>query len=128
MKLIPFVIKNKEADSYPSGWGNGYVGVPPEHKYHGKHYGDFYVDVHGGLTYSGKAGCLADSPKELPEDYWVFGFDTAHLDDDLNRWPEALVWEETHALKEELEEVGGHTVESLLETLREIRDKIDSIL
>lgn len=83
----------------------GYVGLPPEHPWHGKGYDDctlprpcddeFYcehsvarVEVHGGLTYA--APC-PDEHKEdgichvalpgRPESVWWFGFDCAHAGD-----------------------------------------------
>ena len=83
----------------------GYVGVPPEHPWHGKSYGekvieggsewewdgciDGLMDVHGGLTYSGS--CQEGAPEadgicHVPApgrtgDVWWFGFDCAHLHD-----------------------------------------------
>lgn len=54
------------------GWGNGYVGVPPHHPFYGL---DEYhrliqlVNIHGGITFNGSKG----------DDYWYFGFDTAHF-------------------------------------------------
>ena len=79
-----------------NGYANGYVAVPPEHPFHGKHYDEVNetVNVHGGLTFAEKAGdcisCMADcgeainfdSFDEIPKDYWVFGFDTMHWGDD----------------------------------------------
>ncbi len=78
----------------------GYVGVPPAHPWHGKHYGekvvatgdewdgriDGLVDVHGGLTYAN--ACQEDAPEAegichvpLPgrePNMWWFGFDCGH--------------------------------------------------
>lgn len=53
-----------------SGWGNGYVGVTKESPLYGLDYSkiDENIDVHGGLTYSGKQG-----------NFWLFGFDTLHI-------------------------------------------------
>ena len=65
-----------------SGHWCGYVGVSPEHPWHGKSYSDeaVNVNVHGGLTYSdechGKV-CHDAQPGE-PEHVWWFGFDCAH--------------------------------------------------
>ena len=62
---------------------NGYVGVPPEHKLHGKDYNDLYsqdinIDVHGGLTYS--SSDFSPLAAILPDHHW-FGFDTMHYND-----------------------------------------------
>jgi hypothetical protein len=67
----------------------GYVGVPPEHPYHGRDYDDMNVDVHGGLTFA--AGCQEGLPPEIgichtpvagrPDNVWWLGFDTGHFMD-----------------------------------------------
>ena len=77
----------------------GYVGVPPEHSWHGRDYGDggddeeedspSALDVHGGLTFS--ARCDEDVPPQhaichvpepgRPDDIWWFGFDCGHFMD-----------------------------------------------
>lgn len=64
----------------------GYVGVPPEHPYHGRSYDDLPVEVHGGLTYADR--CVEGGEEQArvchvpepgrPEDVWWFGFDCAH--------------------------------------------------
>lgn len=49
----------------------GYVCVPKGHPWHGVHYDQIDVDVHGGLTFS-----------ELTENgFWIIGFDWGHLRD-----------------------------------------------
>lgn len=82
----------------------GYVGVPPEHPWHGKHYsqcleacpeGDYcyghspesQILVHGGITFS--AACQEDRAEGIchvpapgrPHDVWWFGFDCGHYED-----------------------------------------------
>lgn len=102
----------------PSGALCGYVGVPVGHPWHGTDYDDcglyhpkpddyaedWYIDVHGGLTYAG--GCQhpdnqADGICHIPgdgepDDTWWLGFDCAHFGDytDMarpkewrDRWP-----------------------------------------
>lgn len=64
----------------------GYVGVPPEHPWHGKDYNDIdgAVDVHGGLTYANKCNdaAICHVPKDgEPDDVWWLGFDCAHSGD-----------------------------------------------
>jgi hypothetical protein len=66
------------------GFWCGYVGVPPTHPLHGRHYDEPNVDVHGGLTFSdacqlgeeeGRGICHID--EEEPNVWW-FGFDCGH--------------------------------------------------
>jgi hypothetical protein len=83
----------------PSGALCGYVGVPPEHPYHGVAYGgqgwddnaapDNIIEVHGGLTYSAACQetddestgiCHVPAPGH-PDDVWWLGFDCAHSGD-----------------------------------------------
>lgn len=50
----------------------GYIQIPKGHKFFDKHYDDVDVEVHGGLTFSGKIeGCRGE---------WI-GFDCAHMND-----------------------------------------------
>lgn len=87
----------------------GYVGVPPEHPFHGVHYDkcrlpcehdhveawdycdDAYISVHGGLTYSdfcqefsggdhSRGVCHIPEPGR-PANVWWLGFDCAHAGD-----------------------------------------------
>lgn len=71
----------------PMGAWCGYVGVGPDHPFHGKSYDDIDVDVHGGLTYADKCGgSICHVPKPgMPADVWWFGFDTAHSGDIVPR-------------------------------------------
>ena len=85
-----------------AGYANGYVAVPPEHPLYGYGYdtANETIDIHGGLTFSApmsdlkKHGdwktyteCIGfDTLDEIPDDYYVFGFDTMHFgDDELGR-------------------------------------------
>lgn len=79
-----------------SGNWCGYVGVAPDHPWHGKGYDDVrnadpddeYVDVHGGLTYadacqegSAPLGICHIPEPGTPEHLWWFGFDCHHAYD-----------------------------------------------
>lgn len=90
----------------PVGALCGYVGVPPEHPWHGKGYGgclnadcteefcwshspEAAISVHGGLTFSdscqegaedGPGICHVPEPGR-PANVWWFGFDCAHAFD-----------------------------------------------
>lgn len=101
------------------GYANGYVAVPPEHPYHGKDYDKPLVDVHGGLTFDASAKEVNELWKslefigdetELPDDYWVFGFDTLHCNDNITNWPRERCVEETIKLKEQLEKMSNNIV------------------
>ena len=83
----------KQSKIYDTGWGNGYVFLPKDHIWYGKHYDELYDEfskdyfhIHGGLTYSNYND---------DKSYWVIGFDTAHLDDDLTNCSKEYVEKET---------------------------------
>lgn len=60
------------------GYLCGYVKVEQGHPWHGKHYDEVDVDVHGGLTFAQKdEPCNEGGPDS---GYWV-GFDCAHAGD-----------------------------------------------
>ena len=105
-------VKVKLNQKLPNGWGNGYVAVPPSHPLWGVSYFDLEdIDVHGRLTYSEMndvPGIFIDHP-EIPNNYWVFGFDTKHWDDTEKKWPKEAVEAETKRLFCQLMdiEIGG---------------------
>lgn len=83
------------------GWGNGYVAVPPTHVLWGKDYEEVnkHIVIHYGLTFSD----IIDNGSTIflqyaPEGWWVFGFDTGHFGDGLDRWPKEAVAAETKKL------------------------------
>lgn len=87
------------------GWGNGYVGVPPDHPWHGKSYGHELlqdISVHGGLTwasdYAPRPPTIDDPSPRCSPGYWWFGFDTAHLGDTEYSCPKSYVEAETERL------------------------------
>lgn len=101
--------KNQFGWGHDCGYANGYVAIPPEHPLHGRGYDDFYVDIHGGLTYAASAAivkthfnpnflelCFLD---DIPDDYWVFGFDTMHYLDTLDYWSRENVIKEVDKLE-----------------------------
>ena len=91
-----------------TGWGNGYVILPKEHKFNGIDYDEIPVMVHWGLTFGSYAKELRDW-NELPEDCndtdWVVGFDCAHSGDNMITCPKSFVEEETESLRKLLEEL-----------------------
>jgi hypothetical protein len=95
------------------GWGNGYVAIPEGHPCHGLGYDEIHarydIDVHYGLTYASSAGTnsyLEANVEGINPTDWIVGFDTAHLGDGLDRWPnEASVMHEANHLKDQLEAI-----------------------
>lgn len=87
------------------GWGNGYVLIPEGHPLHGKHYDDIDVDVHGGLTFSELVDDEMIEKWEIDAEdkgKWCVGFDTAHYQDNLSRWPKEAVQAEADNLMKQL--------------------------
>lgn len=73
------------------GWGNGYIIIPEGHPLHGTHYDKIEINNYpnGGFTFSDYASSMKSS-MEIPEcndNDWIIGFDTAHLYDNLEKWP-----------------------------------------
>lgn len=116
-----------------NGEYNGYVAVPPTNQYHGKSWEemDELVNVHGGVTFSepatngkcafgskreykpeyvGKPCCILKNVEyitdntEIGNDWWIFGFDTFHFNDNRINWDKQAVIKETLWLKHQLEE------------------------
>jgi len=86
------------------GWGNGYIGVPPNHPWYKKVTLGIPASVHRGITFSR----LAKNGKNFtdwPEDYWVIGFDTAHYQDSPVSCPQSYVEQETNNLLLQAEQV-----------------------
>lgn len=95
------------------GYSNGYVAVPKSHPWFGKSYvGEIenQIDVHGGITFSGKFKTtknliMINKGDKLPDDYWVFGFDTMHYLDNLETCNKDFCISETLRLKRQLEKI-----------------------
>lgn len=97
-----FVKSSDWQKPYQKGWGNGYVIIPKGHRFHGKHYDEIPVDVHGGLTFSEYASDLGWPELADESDGWVVGFDTGHFADNASRWTKENVIKETEYLKQQL--------------------------
>jgi len=107
-KILSFIKENTWLHGMRHGWGNGYVVIPNGHPMYGKHYDEVPVDVHGGLTFSESVNSVIGNFTELTEemkDGWVFGFDTAHYNDSMERWPKEAVEMETENLKSQFVEL-----------------------
>lgn len=68
VKTIPYGGQFSNAMFRSTGWGCGYVDLPPDHMSHGVDYHDLFIPEAEELTYSG----LTD------DGWWRVGFDTAH--------------------------------------------------
>lgn len=131
IKSTSFLDKRFELSGYEfeeHGTHNGYVAVPPQNKYHGKSINDMEdIEVHGGVTFSepatypevmngrkinekyvGKRNAILEQAvfitenTEVGDDWWIFGFDTSHCDDNKYDWDERAVIEETFLLMGQL--------------------------
>lgn len=128
MKVIPFICRYTHI-----GCINGYVAVPPTNKYYGYDYFSKVLpplSVHGGVTFSEpvtyqEKTFMSKTPikseyisrrlmqledceyitenREVPDNYWVIGFDTNHLGDSPAVWDKDAVSAETMRLAEQLE-------------------------
>ena len=86
------------------GWGQGYVLVPPNHPAYT--IDAEYIDVHGGITWD-HVITKQDIKYQMdlhPDDlhHRMLGFDTAHYEDNMLRWPKEQVLKETERLRDQL--------------------------
>ena len=113
-----FISKFGGSSVFQTGWGNGYVMLPPEHPWYGKHYDSLNVNAPGGLTYShycdekNIVNWFGNRDFEVCDDlksvmgydfskYWVIGFDTAHSSMNLQNFGKSQVFEETKKVYEQ---------------------------
>ncbi len=87
------------------GWGNGYVGVTKDHPLFGINYMylDRYIDIHGGLTFSG-----------MIDNLWCFGFDTAHSGDSIYKWGKSDVEVEAQSLQFQINKLSKATLKKIV--------------
>lgn len=101
-----------------TGLYNGYVAVPPTHPLYGMSDSEDKVEqlrVHGGVTWAdsfekskgiiakGKDANRNSVASSIPDDWWIFGFDTLHLGDNSDDWDWEGVWSEVERLAKQLE-------------------------
>lgn len=99
-----------------SGWGNGYILLPTDHPFYEMNYDDISVYVHGGLTFSEMFksehflewiknreidGDVTMNNFEKFDNYWMIGFDTNHLNDNIYNCPKEYVMTETLLLRKQ---------------------------
>lgn len=101
------------------GWGNGYVIIPEDNPLHGLGYdtANHFVVAHGGLTYAEL--CTQDkievfNLEDSDVGKWIFGFDTAHSGDTMERWSLGAVQAETDNLLAQVIGFAGKDKEQLL--------------
>lgn len=83
----------EHSDIIGHGWGNGYVKLVEGHSWYEMDYENIPVSVHGGLTFS-RLLDNENNNKGFDPGFWI-GFDTSHSGDNLYKWPEYEVWDET---------------------------------
>ena len=85
----------------------GYVLLPEGHPLHGVEYqsvpAQYEIDIHGGVTYSGKASELMAFLDEDPR--WAYGFDCGHCYDatplsPMRKFPDVVYRDADYAIKE----------------------------
>lgn len=96
------------------GYANGYVAISPEHPLWRAHYGSCDIDVWGGLTFSDDADCIQEwdnvemidnvKQTDIPQDWWVLGFDTMHAYDGAQHDREWVI-AETRRMQQQLEKI-----------------------
>ena len=92
------------------GWGNGYVIIPEGNPLHRMDYAMIDVEVHGCLTFSALVDEELATSWGIPAECiggWMVGFDTAHCNDTLERWPKEAVQKETDLLLTRLTELAA---------------------
>ncbi|MCD8207524.1 MAG: hypothetical protein LUD72_06280 [Bacteroidales bacterium] len=131
LKAVAFIAPGIQS-MWPVGSYNGYVAVSPSHPLYKVAYLDGNealdnIDVHGGITWSnyaqkeylGKDGkmhkamtnmvekgdAVSGNMEDIKEDWWVFGFDTAHVGDNSYNWNKETVTKETLRFLEQIEKV-----------------------
>lgn len=91
-----------EGVSITKGAYNGYIIVSDEHPWYGKGYHELEnIEVHGGLTFAQEHARV--------KGFWVFGFDTAHWDDDDTKWTFETVMAELLNLRDQAVAVANLT-------------------
>lgn len=128
-------LNNHKMPFLTAGYANGYVAIPPGHPCYRKECLESPIDeipVHGGITFSepvcyesktfmskreikpeyiGTKSCLFEDAeyisnnKNIPDDWWILGFDTCHYCDNPANWTRENVIAETLKLKKHLEDL-----------------------
>ena len=91
------------------GWGNGYVVIPKGHKWYKKPYDDIMYECNtsqeltfGELVKDLKSDKWKKHLDESDKDSYIVGFDTAHFNDTLEKWPKKAVEVATKQLAKEI--------------------------
>ena len=127
-----FIKENKWKKIYSSfekGWGNGYVLIPPGHKYYGVDYNDIPVKVHGGLTYGEKVTKSMIKfwgLNKKTKGMWCVGFDTAHFMDNPIDCNYEYVTKETLLLKKQLNNYGIFSIRKVCKKCKNDKKRMDN--
>jgi len=111
----------------PLGHYCGYVGVPPGHPAYGGDYTSdediYFLEVHGGVTYSGEQNEEnGNYPTQDPEydGRWFIGFDAAHAYDLPN--PSRVI--ESDEFTEEEKKRAYHYGKAMLDSVEKMREEV----
>lgn len=112
--MIAAFINKITHDIYNHGYANGYVAIPvDEPKLSNIVESMDEIPVHGGITFYDNGKVCIDIFEDIEwidtevdlNNYYVFGFDTCHYEDNLENWNREKVIEETLFLKEQIQEI-----------------------
>lgn len=98
-----FILSNEWLGNKRRGWGNGYICIPEDNPLFGEHHEKInriigLYHLGGGLTYS-DLSCNFNSPEKPDGNYWIVGFDTNHIGDNMRNSPKEKVEEITQEIK-----------------------------
>lgn len=103
MKIEALLVPITWLNGIQHGYACGYIGVPPEHPWYGKHYDDISseaINVHRGLTWAGNE--VPNQPECRPErGLWWLGFDTAHGGDNMFNCDQTYCQAELNSLQQQ---------------------------
>ena len=85
---------------FPQGQANGYIICHVSHPWFDMDYQHIPVEVHGGLTFGHSCSELSWNIRRRykNKDYYIYGWDTKHSDDNETKWTIKNVIEENNLL------------------------------
>ena len=99
MNTRVYFVKNNWLPKNMCGWGNGYIVLPKEHRFHGKSYDDIMNILEKENIYVAEELTYAN---EDEEGNWVVGWDSAHSHQNKENYPFGVVKKQTLKLQKQL--------------------------